>query len=607
MDYDPKVSSDVLDYLFKPGFGLNLQMLKVELGGDTDATEGAEPSHMHYEGDPGNYERGYEWWLMKEAKARNPDIKLYGLPWGWPGWLDPSATADKKATNAFANPTVTANYTLQWLLGAKRVHNLDIDYIGQWNERNAPDPYNKALAEMVQAAGLKTICLKRLPHYPGTGDKPDSKGCTQHSWNTTDGSLWVDEEGSWKDGRSARCLARCVNRNYITGCHTATFQWHLVSSFYDYLPWARCGVAVANTPWSGSYEVTSPTWALAHTSQFAPIGWRYSQHDKGVQLLAKGGSIVTRISEDAKDFSIVIEKMSGGKTSACARGSNPTEVSIEEEVTFHLKGSFAKASTLQVWYSNLTCVNGGNTQSVAIDEAGKIIGEAGPVASCNPPDTQLFLRKTPIAVGSDGSFTIKVLPQEMYTLTTLSTGSKGAHTIPPATPFPLPFKQSFDDESISAPPKYWYDQMGAWEIVKSNTSARGQVMRQVVPVWPACWGYSCTGPTTYFGPSSFNSSTRISFDLLLEDHAAITIAAGAALVLNTSSAWSFQDEKGTDLDFKIGTWNTVVMEIGANCSASFNGKVLASSSHKPGDGWSVKVSLDRYIFAEIDNFSIESM
>ena len=28
---------------------------------------------------------------------RGPDIKLYGLPWGWPGWLDPSATADKAA------------------------------------------------------------------------------------------------------------------------------------------------------------------------------------------------------------------------------------------------------------------------------------------------------------------------------------------------------------------------------------------------------------------------------------------------------------------------------------------------------------------------------
>jgi galactosylceramidase len=235
---------------------------------------------------------------MKEAKARNPDIKLYGLPWGWPGWLDPAATPDKQAKNEFADPVVTANYTLQWLLGAKREHNLDIDYIGQWNERDAPKPYNDELRKVVAAAGLKTTCLNRLPHYPGTGSEPDKQGCTQYQWNTTDGSRWVDEEGSWKDGRSSRCLARCVNRNYVTGCHTSTFQWHLVSSFYDYLPWARCGVAVANTPWSGSYEVTSPTWTLAHTSQFAPIGWRYTQHNKGVQLLSKGGSIVTRVSPD---------------------------------------------------------------------------------------------------------------------------------------------------------------------------------------------------------------------------------------------------------------------------------------------------------------------
>ena len=57
------------------------------MGGDTDATEGAEPSHMHAGFDDEDYNRGYEWWLMKEAKKRNPDIKLYGLPWGWPGFL----------------------------------------------------------------------------------------------------------------------------------------------------------------------------------------------------------------------------------------------------------------------------------------------------------------------------------------------------------------------------------------------------------------------------------------------------------------------------------------------------------------------------------------
>ena len=131
MDYDPAVVSDILDFMFTPGFGLDLDILKVEMGGDTDSTEGAEPSHMH--GGPGdeNYNRGYEWWLMKEAKKRNPALKLYGLPWGWPGWLDPAATADKQATNAFADPKITANYTLAWLLGAKREHGLDIDFMGQ--------------------------------------------------------------------------------------------------------------------------------------------------------------------------------------------------------------------------------------------------------------------------------------------------------------------------------------------------------------------------------------------------------------------------------------------------------------------------------------------
>ena len=38
--------------------------------------------------------------------------------------MDPDATADKPAKNAFANANVTANYTLAWLLGAKNAHNL---------------------------------------------------------------------------------------------------------------------------------------------------------------------------------------------------------------------------------------------------------------------------------------------------------------------------------------------------------------------------------------------------------------------------------------------------------------------------------------------------
>jgi len=216
MDYDPEVVADILDFLFLPDFGLNLDILKVEVGGDTDSTEGAEPSHMH--GGPGdeNYNRGYEWWLMKEAKKRNPALKLYGLPWGWPGWLDPSASATVQAKNAFADPKVTANYTLAFLLGAKNVHGLHVDYIGQWNERDAPKPYDSALREAVgQAVGHgeleQTTVLNRLPHYPGTSDKADTQGCTQYPWNTTDGSRWTDEEGANRK-RQSFC-SRCDTKN----------------------------------------------------------------------------------------------------------------------------------------------------------------------------------------------------------------------------------------------------------------------------------------------------------------------------------------------------------------------------------------------------------
>src|SRR5207247_824042 len=74
-DYPEPQRSQVLDYLFKPNYGAGLQHLKVELGGDVNSSDGCEPSHMHTPEEE-NYNRGYEWWLMKEAKKRNPDLIL---------------------------------------------------------------------------------------------------------------------------------------------------------------------------------------------------------------------------------------------------------------------------------------------------------------------------------------------------------------------------------------------------------------------------------------------------------------------------------------------------------------------------------------------------
>jgi hypothetical protein len=52
----------------------------------------------------------YEWWLMTEAKKRNPDIKLYGLPWAYPGWVgnDPVTGAQNASADPFTHPQQTA-------------------------------------------------------------------------------------------------------------------------------------------------------------------------------------------------------------------------------------------------------------------------------------------------------------------------------------------------------------------------------------------------------------------------------------------------------------------------------------------------------------------
>ena len=104
IDYPEPQRSDILDYLFKPGYGAAMQIMKVEIGGDTNSTSGAEPSHEHTRGSI-NCNRGYEWWLMEQAKARNPNIALVGLAWGAPGWIGNG--------NFWSNDSI--DYLVAWL------------------------------------------------------------------------------------------------------------------------------------------------------------------------------------------------------------------------------------------------------------------------------------------------------------------------------------------------------------------------------------------------------------------------------------------------------------------------------------------------------------
>ena len=77
IDYPEPQRTQILDYLFKPNYGAAVQLLKLEIGGDANSTDGSEPTHQHVRGDI-NCNVGYEFWLGEQAVARNPNIKLVG-------------------------------------------------------------------------------------------------------------------------------------------------------------------------------------------------------------------------------------------------------------------------------------------------------------------------------------------------------------------------------------------------------------------------------------------------------------------------------------------------------------------------------------------------
>src|ERR1700761_4376821 len=129
-DYKEPYRSQVLDYLFKPGYGAALQHLKVEIGADVNSTDGAEPSSMRSPTDH-DYTRGYEWWLMEEARKRNPQIILDTLPWGAPGWV---------GHGHFYSQDM-ADYVADFLQGAQKHRQLPISYTGVWNEKQFDSTY----------------------------------------------------------------------------------------------------------------------------------------------------------------------------------------------------------------------------------------------------------------------------------------------------------------------------------------------------------------------------------------------------------------------------------------------------------------------------------
>jgi len=481
IDYVEPQRSQILDYLFKPYFGASYHILKVEIGGDSQSTDGTESSHMH-SADDLDYNRGYEWWLMEQAKMRNPNIKLYGLPWAFPGWVG------NGSGSPYTYPQQTAEYITKWVAGAEQ-KGLHIDYIGIWNERDSDATYVKTLRKMLDKAGFSKTTIVAADggsdicndlhadadyasavgiiglHYPS--DYSNYDNC--HSLNKP---LWSSEESSsYDDLNGAACWGRVITSHWVLSQMTSSIMWNLVGAYFEGTNWYASSTLTAVQPWSGYYEISPVIWASAHVTQFTQPGWIYLQNNRGSGELLRGGFYTTLVDPANTDFSLVIVKISEDHA-ACTRPSLPHFNVSAETVVFELGRSMGKVTSLAYWVSNF--------QDIKADQ---------------------FVRQDDLVVNADGTFKVHIPVGAMITLSTIKHGpQKGSFdNMPSSEPMvPLPIVDTFDSYEESSEAQWWSDQVGIFEVHAIDSS--NKVMRQMVPEAPVAWGGGGeNGPLTLNG------------------------------------------------------------------------------------------------------------
>jgi len=599
-NYPQQQRDEILDYLFKPNYGANLQILKVEIGCDANSTNGAEASHMRSRTDS-NYNRGYEWWLMEQAKLRNPNIKLYGLEWGAPGWFNGGFWSQDNI-----------NYIIGWIKHAQSDHNLHIDYIGGWNESGWNKTWYEKLKKALIKNGLNTKIVAADSwwdvaddltsdstfraaidilgtHYPCGWMAPE-QACTDNTYTPKaeklNMPLWASESGTQNYDAGAVPLARAFNRDYIDSRITAYINWTLVAAWYSTLPYYGDGLMLADQPWSGYYHIGKSIWVMAHTAQFTKIGWQYLNNACGfLGGNRSNGSYVTLKSPDGNDYSTIIETI---------------DALSSQSVIFTLSGGFFK-DTLHVWSTNLN----------SSDESGYFVHQEDII-----PDS--------------GKFSISLNPGYVYTISTTTGQNKGDAVSPPSSIMNLPYAEKFDEYSPGTIPRYFDNIQGAFEADSCKGDRRGICMRQQINQPPIMWsGGSPTPPLTVVGDPAW-SNYQVGIDALLEQSGYVELigrlstqaeaspgsSQGYHLRLGNLGTWGIfkEDIKGHDTQLGTGTasfglnkWHRLSLWFRADTIKAFIDSILIKTiiDETYGSG-QVGILVSKWQNAEFDNFEATS-
>ncbi len=592
VEYPEPQRSQMLDYLFQPGFGAAVQLLKIEIGGDADSTDGSEPSIQHVRGVV-NCDAGYEFWLAQQAKARNPNIRLYGLAWAAPGWISGGAK------NYWHQDTI--DYLVNWLNCAKS-HGLTIDYLGGRNEKGHDKGWYENLRAALDGAGYRSLQIVGNDsvgwgaandmvadpafaasvgvvgvHYPCGYLSPSTTCNSSANAVATGKPLWASENGSLDIDTGAAALIRGILRGYIDGKMTGYLHWPLVAAITPNLPFSTVGLAVAPSPWSGFYRLGKQTWALAHVSQFAQPGWRFIDQASGyLGGNRANGSFVTLKS--GTDYSLVAET----------------------------------AATTVPHTVNITVSNGLSTGAVH-------------VWSTDLNSGSQFVRLADL-IPSNGRYTLTLQPGRIYSLTTTTGQGKGTVTSPGRQDLPLPYSDNFDSYPVNTMARYVADMQGSFEVRPCLGGRGGRCLQQVAPVEPILWQGGSDAYALAGDPAWRDYTVSVDVNLQQPGVAKLigrantqarpqTKQASYELQVSDTGAWSIAERdttatvttltSGTVAALGLNRWHTVALDLrGSTITARIDGAAVGTVQDSSFATGQVGLGMVGYQTNQYDNLTV---
>jgi galactosylceramidase len=458
-DYPEPQRSQILDLMYKPKFGASISALIVEIPGDGNSTQGSMPSHRHTRTDV-DYGRGYTWWVLREAKRRNPALTLDAAAWSAPGWIGDGGNHN------FFSPD-GADYYVSWLKGLRDVYGLELDAIGARNERGVSYDFAKTLRARLDAGGFKKVKLHGFDNWPDdkfdfVKDMPGDAGLRNAidiigahinapeyivpTWVRDAAAgmgkpIWNTEQHVYVAGfDGALGIVQAFNRNWIDSGATKIVNWYGIAGLYTLEPYSGAKEAAirASWPWSGHYDINPHLWAYAHYGQFTAAGWTYLPQGSG--SLKAGGSYVA-LKSPGPDYSVIIETR---------KATAPQTVRVAV-------GAGLSTADVAVWRS---------------DAKAQFVH----VADLHPEGDAVALTVDPDAI---------------YSLTTTRGQRKGGFDgVPAQQAFPFPYRETFeryrDARAWGYLPRYFADIEGAFELAPCPGERR-TCLRQSVPVRPHSW------------------------------------------------------------------------------------------------------------------------